>query len=206
MAKQEMNNYLLRDVAEVYLKSVDGDEYFLGLTTNTSVAKQATKTLIKAGIGARVVATMSVEEGYEISVETGLYSNELLQIQLGDTFTVKEFSVVDAGVDETGKTTAIEKTVKGQVIELAYGQFPTNMEMQLRTVAYDRKTNVIVADVYWIFDKVQPDANFSQAFNMDVNNIQTVVFNAISEDGSTAYGKYAVVPRDQDSITVPTTP
>ena len=206
MAKQEMNNYLLRDVAEVYLKSIDGDEYFLGLTTNTSVAKQATKTLIKAGIGARVVATMSVEEGYEISVETGLYSNELLQIQLGDTFTAKEFSVVDAGVDETGKTTAIEKTVKGQVIELAYGQFPTNMEMQLRTVAYDRKTNVIVADVYWIFDKVQPDANFSQAFNMDVNNIQTVVFNAISEDGSTAYGKYAVVPRDQDSITVPTTP
>ena len=204
MAKQEMNNYLLRDVAEVYLKSIDGDEYFLGLTTNTSVAKQATKTLIKAGIGARVVATMSVEEGYEISVETGLYSNELLQIQLGDTFTVKEFSVVDAGVDETGKTTAIEKTVKGQVIELAYGQFPTNMEMQLRTVAYDRKTNVIVADVYWIFDKVQPDANFSQAFNMDVNNIQTVVFNAIAEDGSTAYGKYAVVPRDQDSITVPT--
>ena len=204
MAKQEMNNYLLRDVAEVYLKSIDGDEYFLGLTTNTSVAKQATKTLIKAGIGARVVATMSVEEGYEISVETGLYSNELLQIQLGDTFTAKEFSVVDAGVDETGKTTAIEKTVKGQVIELAYGQFPTNMEMQLRTVAYDRKTNVIVADVYWIFDKVQPDANFSQAFNMDVNNIQTVVFNAISEDGSTAYGKYAVVPRDQDSITVPT--
>ena len=204
MAKQEMNNYLLRDVAEVYLKSIDGDEYFLGLTTNTSVAKQATKTLIKAGIGARVVATMSVEEGYEISVETGLYSNELLQIQLGDTFTVKEFSVVDAGVDETGKTTAIEKTVEGQVIELAYGQFPTNMEMQLRTVAYDRKTNVIVADVYWIFDKVQPDANFSQAFNMDVNNIQTVVFNAISEDGSTAYGKYAVVPRDQDSITVPT--
>ena len=204
MAKQEMNNYLLRDVAEVYLKSIDGDEYFLGLTTNTSVAKQATKTLIKAGIGARVVATMSVEEGYEITVETGLYSNELLQIQLGDTFTVKEFSVVDAGVDETGKTTAIEKTVKGQVIELAYGQFPTNMEMQLRTVAYDRKTNVIVADVYWIFDKVQPDANFSQAFNMDVNNIQTVVFNAIAEDGSTAYGKYAVVPRDQDSITVPT--
>ena len=206
MAKQEMNNYLLRDVAEVYLKSIDGDEYFLGLTTNTSVAKQATKTLIKAGIGAKVVATMSVEEGYEITVETGLYSNELLQIQLGDTFTIKEFSVVDAGVDETGKTVAEAKTVKGQVIELAYGQFPTNMEMQLRTVAYDRKTNDIVADVYWIFDKVQPDTNFSQAFNMDVNNIQTVVFNAIAEDGSTAYGKYAVVPRDQDSITVPVTP
>lgn len=201
-----MNNYLLRDVAEVYLKSIDGDEYFLGLTTNTSVAKQATKTLIKAGIGAKVVATMSVEEGYEITVETGLYSNELLQIQLGDTFTIKEFSVVDAGVDETGKTVAEPKTVKGQVIELAYGQFPTNMEMQLRTVAYDRKTNDIVADVYWIFDKVQPDTNFSQAFNMDVNNIQTVVFNAIAEDGSTAYGKYAVVPRDQDSITVPVTP
>lgn len=201
--KQTMNNYLLRDVAEVYLKDIDGNEYFLGLTTNTNVAKNATKTLIKAGIGAKVVATMSVEEGYEITVETGLFSNELIQIQLGGNFKPEEVEIMEAGVDAEGKTTATEKTVKGQVLDLAYGQFPTNMEMQLKTIAYDRKTNEVVADIYWIFDKVQPDANFAQAFNMDTNNIQTVVFNAISEDGSVAYGKYVVAPRDQDSITIP---
>lgn len=201
--KQTMNNYLLRDVAEVYLKDIDGNEYFLGLTTNTNVAKNATKTLIKAGIGAKVVATMSVEEGYEITVETGLFSNELIQIQLGGNFKPEEVDIMEAGVDAEGKTTATEKKAKGQVLDLAYGQFPTNMEMQLKTIAYDRKTNEVVADIYWIFDKVQPDANFAQAFNMDTNNIQTVVFNAISEDGSVAYGKYVVVPRDQDSITIP---
>ena len=203
MAGIVMNNYLLRDTVEVYLKSLAGTEYFMGLTTSGAVAKQATKTPIKAGIGGRVVATMSVEEGYEITVETGLFLNELAQIQLGKEFNPENITIMDANVDANGVVTAEEKTVKGFAIDLGYGQFPENMEMQLKTIAYDRKTNKVVADVYWIFDKVQPDANFSQSFNMDTNNVQTVVFSAISEDGSTAYGKYVVVPRNQDSVIIP---
>lgn len=202
MTLKKIDNYLVRDVMEVYLEDNDGDQYFFGLTTNTSVAKQASKTLIKAGIGAKVVATMSVEDGWEVSVETGLYAKQLLEIQTGGKFKVEDLTVVNAGVDEDGVTTAEEMPVKGEVIDLAYGQFPQTMKMQLHTIAYDRKTNKVVADIYYIFDSMQPDANFSQSFNMDVNNVQTVVFNAIAVDGSTAYGKYAIVPRDQDSVVV----
>lgn len=202
--KDIMNNYLLRDTGEVYLKVPGGDHYFFGLTTAVNITKNSTKTLIKAGIGGKVVATMSVEEGWEITVETGLFANELIQVQLGASFEPKNVELYDAGVDETGKVKADKIQAKGYAIDLGYGQYPENMEMQIRTVAYDRKTNQIVADVYFLFDKVQPDANFAQAFNMDTNNIQTVVFNAIAEDGSDAYGAYVVVPRDQDSITVPT--
>lgn len=206
MAKQEINNWLLRDTVEVYLKDNSDNEYFFGLTTAGTVTKNANKTLIKAGIGGKVVATLSTEDGYEISVESGLFINEITGIQLGQVALPENVTLMETGLDEQGMTTAVEKTAKGYAIDLGYGQFPKTMAMQLRTIAYDRNTNEKIADVYWIFDKVQPDANFSQAFNMDTNNVQSVVFNAIATDGSTSYGKYVVVPVDQDSITVPVTP
>lgn len=207
MAEQkQVVDYLLRDVLEVYVKDLEGNEYFFGLTTNSNVSRSATKTLIKGGIGAPVVATLSVDDGFEITVDSALYTSELLELRLGGTFDPRNISIIDASIDENGLTVATPKEVKGNVIDLEFGMFPKAVELQLHTVAYDRNTNEIAADVYWSFYKAIPDANFEQSFNMDENNTQSVVFTAMKADGVDMYGQYIIVPRDQDSIEVPVTP
>lgn len=200
--KKKITDYLLRDVMEVYIKDLEGNEYFFGLTTNSSVSRATTKNLIKGGIGAPVVATLSVDDGFEITVDSALYTNEMLEMRLGGKFDPQNVTIIDANVDEQGVTTAEEKEVKGNVIDLNFGMFPTAVELQLHTVAYDRNTNKIAADIYWKFLKAIPDANFEQSFNMDENNTQQVVFSAMKADGKDTYGQYIVVPRDQESITV----
>lgn len=205
MALQKIQDYLVRDVLEAYIEDKDGNKYFFGLTTNSAITRAAQKTLIKGGIGAPVLATLSVDDGFEISVDSALYTNELLELRLGGKFKPENVSIVEAGVDESGTTVATEKTVKGNVIDLKFGMFPQAVKLQLHTIAYDREGNV-VADIYWTFEKAIPDANFEQSFTMDENNTQTVVFSGMKADGSDSYGRYVVVPRDQDSITVPDDP
>lgn len=200
--KKPIVDYLVRDVLEAYIEDINGNEYFFGLTTNSNVSRASTKTLIKGGIGAPVVATLSVDDGYEITVDSALYTNELLELRLGGTFDPRNVTIVEASVDESGTTVAEPKEVKGHVIDLDFGMFPTAVKLQLHTVAYDRNTNKIVADIYWNFLKAIPDANFEQAFNMDENNTQQVVFSAMKADGVDKYGEYIVVPRDQESIEV----
>ena len=191
-----MKQYIVKDTCEVFIDSDNGNTYFYGLTTESSIVRNMTQELIKAGIGSKVVGIISESDGYDISVTTGLFYEDTIEIQIGEEFTsVEDLKVQDIVESELGVITATPKTVTGNAIELEASAVPKNAKLQLRTVAYDPQENQIVADIYWIFDKVAPSGEFTHAFGMGTNNVQELGFKALVPQGKTSYGRYCIVPR-----------
>lgn len=200
MPAKESRTYLIQDTLEAYIKDSDDNTYFYGLTTEGSVSRNMTQELIKAGIGSKVIGTMNEEDGYDISVTTGIHYKDVIELQTGGQFeSVTDIEVVEVKEDpDTGAVTATPKTVAGDVLELETGSIPKYSELQLRTVAYDPETNEVVADIYYIFDRVSPQGEFEHSFGMGDNNVQDVSFQALVPTGKESYGRYVIVPRVEE--------
>lgn len=189
--------YLVKDALEVFFESINGKNYFLGLTTESSIARNMEQEIIKAGIGSKTVGVLSSDDGWEVGVTTGLYYEDIAELQLGNEFEqVTDIEIMDVIEGEDGEITATQETVSGNVIELEADAFPKAGKLQLHTIAHDEDNNV-VADIYYIFYKAMPDGNFEQTFGMGENNIQEVNFTPITPKGKKSYGRYIIVPRDQ---------
>ena len=192
-----MKRYLVQDVLEAYIESDNGNSYFYGLTTEASITRNMTQELIKAGIGSKVVGTLNESDGYTITITTGLFYEDTPELQIGEEFkSVSEIQVYDVVEKEDGTFTATPKTVAGNAIELEADAIPKNAKLQLRTIAYDPDTQDVVAEIFWIFDKVAPAGEFSQTFGMGQNNVQEITFNALVPKGKTSYGRYVIVPKE----------
>lgn len=189
-----MKHYLVHDTLEAFLKSGD-DLYFFGMTTNGNINKSVNQEKIRAGIGNKVVAVMSTENEMDFTITTGLHYHEVYEIQSGQKFTEdEEIEITDVVVAEDGTITATPKNVTGNVLDFKADSFPKNHHVQLRTIVYDPDTNVVVADMYFIFDKALPDGALNEAFQAG-NKTAEINFSAmVDKDGN--YGKCIVVPRD----------
>lgn len=192
-----MKTYLVKDTLEAYIESTNGKNYFYGLTTESSITRNMTQELIKAGIGSKVVGTLNESDGYTIAITTGLFYEDTFEILLGEEFkSVLEVEVQKVVEAEDGTVTATAETVAGNAIELESTSIPKNAKLQLRTIAYDPDTQDVVAEIFWIFDKVSPAGEFTQTFGMGQNNVQEITFNALVPKGKTSYGRYIIVPKD----------
>lgn len=191
-----MKTYLIKDVLEAYIESTNGKKYFYGLTTESSITRNMTQELIRAGIGSKVVGTLSDSEGYTIDITTGLFYEDTIELQIGEEFkSVSDVKVQKISVDD-GEVTATEEEVAGNAIELESTAVPKDVKLQLRTIAYDNKTQEVVAEIFWIFDRVSPSGGFTQTFGMGQNNVQEISFRALIPEGETSYGRYVIVPRE----------
>lgn len=189
-----MKHYIIKDTLEAYLQ-VGEESYFYGLTTDASITRNMSQEMIKAGIGSKIVGTISEEEGFDISITTGLYYADTLGIQMGQKSTpVTDVEIQDVSEDAEGVVTAATKNVKGDAIEFIAGSTPKNAKLQLRTVAYDPDTNEIVADIFYIFDRVSPSGEFTHSFGMGTNNVQEIAFKTLIPKGSNSYGRYVIAP------------
>ena len=187
--------YIIKDVLEVFIKSENGKDYFYGLTTESSIVRNMTQELIRAGIGSKVVGTINDSEGYDISVTTGLHYEDTLEIQIGEEYKpVTDLSIQKITEDEAGLVTAVPTTVVGNAIELEAGAVPKNASLQLRGIAYDPDDNSIACEIFWIFPKVAPSGEFTQSYGMGTNNVQELSFKALVPKGKTSYGQYVIVP------------
>lgn len=194
--------YIVKDTMEAFFDSANKKKYFLGLTTEASIARKMNQELLKAGIGSKVVGVLNEDDGWEVNVTTGIFYEDLVEMQIGTEFTsVTDLSVQEVAEEEDGTITATPKTVSGNALELEAGAFPKNGQLQLHTIAYDPQDNIKVADIYYIFHKAAPDGNFSQTFGMGKNNIQEVKFTPLVPKGKTSYGTYVIVPADQTPVT-----
>lgn len=192
-----MKQYLVKDVLEAYIESTNGKNYFYGLTTESSITRNMTQELIKAGIGSKVVGTLNESDGYTIAITTGLFYEDTFEILLGEEFkSVLDVEVQKVTEAEDGTITATPESVAGNAIELESTSIPKSAKLQLRTIAYDPDTQEVVAEIFWIFDKVVPAGEFSQTFGMGQNNVQEITFNALVPKGKTSYGRYVIVPKD----------
>lgn len=187
--------FIVKDVLEAYIKSENGKAYFYGLTTESSIVRNMTQELIRAGIGSKVVGTINDSEGYDINITTGLHYEDTLEIQIGEEYkAVTDLSVQKIVEDVDGTITATPETVVGNAIELEANAVPKNCELQLRGIAYDPDDNSIACEIFWIFPKVSPSGEFTQSYGMGTNNVQELSFKALVPKGSTSYGKYVIVP------------
>lgn len=99
-------------------------------------------------------------------------------IKVGDTFTV-----------------VYPASVTADILLLDSKKFPKNYAMELHTIAYDVDKNIVVADIYWTFNKVSSNGAINASYDAGKSNGDEIEFTALLLTGSTAYGSYVVVPR-----------
>ena len=87
----------------------------------------------------------------------------------------------------------LETTANVDQIDLDVNSFPSDLHVQLHTIAYDEDGDNILADIYWDFPKAVPDGNINESFTGDAK-ISTIGFKAI-DDGTGSYGTYMIIER-----------
>lgn len=192
--------YIVHDTMEAFLRDLDTDEvFFFGWTTDANVTRSISQEEIKAGIYNKTVAVLQTDDGMEFSITTGVHYEDVMQIQLGSDFKpLTEVTVQEIEEEKDGTFKATEKKVTGDVMDLAAKALPKSYEVQLRSIAYDPDTNAEVADIYWLFHNAQPDGNLNESFSAGSNKTQEITFQAKTPQGEDTYGKYVVVPREDE--------
>ena len=195
--------YLINKTAEVYLEEIPvckGDKvesYFLGLTQSANFTRTINTEEIRGGVSGMVFGVIKEDGGMSAAVTTAAHYEEVIGIQIGQSFQESEDISIHSIVEkEDGTFTASETKKAGMFINLDSATMPRNYKFQARSEAIDPKTNVTVADVYWIFDRANPDGNLNEVFELGTNKSQEINFTMLVPDGQTSYGKYVVIPRD----------
>jgi len=86
-----------------------------------------------------------------------------------------------------------ETTADVDQVDLDVNSFPSDLHVQLHTIAYDEDGDAILADIYWDFPKAVPDGNINESFTGDAK-VSTIGFKAI-DDGTGSYGTYMIIER-----------
>lgn len=188
--------YIIHDTLEAFLEDLDtGKTYFFGLTTSANINKSVAQEPIRAGLHNKIVGMIQSDEGLTFGVTVGVHYDDIYEIQMGNTFAEGTATIQKVTESADGTFTATEEEVTGDILDLDADKLPKNYKVQLHGIAYDPETNVVVADIYWIFDKALPDGNLEETFEAGTNKTSEVNFTAQVPRGSSSYGKYVVVPR-----------
>lgn len=190
-----MKKYIIHDTLEAYLKEGD-NEYFFGLTTGANISKTVTQDMLRAGIHNKVIGVLSVDDGMTFSITTGLHYRDVYELQTGQKFTENsEVTIQEIAEEEDGSFVATASTMlTGDVLDFTASSLPKVVDAQLRTICYDKDTNEVVADLYYVFPKAQPDGNLNEDFSAGDNQTQEISFTALS-DKDDSYGKVIIIPR-----------
>jgi len=90
-----MNNLVLRDTAEVYLKDLsDNSVYFLGLTSKADISQKIQQEILRGGIGNGIVGMLQYNKEIDFTVTTLLHADDIIAIesgakQISGTYTVQ---------------------------------------------------------------------------------------------------------------------
>ena len=116
---------------------------------------------------------------------------------------------VTINVDEVGGAKITDEDIKageiykvvynaekvGNVLDIDAKTFPKYFYAEAHTIAYDTVSNEVVADIYWIFNKMLPDGKFSTGNKAGENTPEEMTLKAMTGLNSSSYGKYVVIPR-----------
>lgn len=106
-----MNNILIQDVAEVYIKdSVTSDAYFFGITTKNDITQTVKQEVLRAGVGNSVVGVLQSDKEINFSVSTLLHNDDIFAIQSGKKFASGTYTVQ---MSEQAKLTSGKLTITG---------------------------------------------------------------------------------------------
>jgi hypothetical protein len=112
-----MDNILIQDVCEVYLKDLStSTQYFFGLTTKNEVTQKVKQDFLKGGIGNGTVGVVQSEKEITFKVTTLLHNDNLYAIQSGTDFatvsakTIYSESVISAVAGKVTPTLKVGNT------------------------------------------------------------------------------------------------
>ncbi len=79
-------------------------------------------------------------------------------------------------------------------LEFDSTKFPSNVHLQMHTIAYNVDTDTKIADLYWDFPVASPDGNIDSGLSKGENTGTSVKFDIMKPFGVDTYGIFAVVP------------
>lgn len=90
-----MNNLILRDTAEVYLKDLLDPTrvYFLGLTNKADISQSVEQEILRGGIGNGIIGMIQYNKQIEFTVTTLLHADDIVAIQSGAKQVSGEYTV-----------------------------------------------------------------------------------------------------------------
>lgn len=193
-----MDNIMVKDTCEVYLKDLtSGKQYFFGITSKGEVTQKVKQDILKGGIGNGVVGVVQSDKEITFKVSTLLHNDGIYEVQSGalvkdGTATVqKTESIQCAKAGElslvgTPKGTAIvvmDETGKQIAGTFATGKFtstqPTDLAVgAVYTAVYP--TDVTNAEILTLDSKLFPTNYYVElhtiAYNVNTNQVTSDIF------------------------------
>lgn len=145
--------------------------------------------------------------GDAIATITGTPVGDLVQVQGSNgknypaTHATGTVTVLDAnGASELiGKTATViyDVSATGDVLDFESDVYPKVHGITIKTIAYDVETNDILADIYFVFNRVLGDGAFDLALTGATNSVTEITARVLPEKVGTQnlFGKYIVVDR-----------
>lgn len=157
----------------------------------TTGSKTFFKKEMGTGIGASttVIVTIKGTPVDDVVTVVDIHNNQYVATFATDTVTITNGVIGD-------KYIVLYQEVESATDYLKFDstKFPSNVHLQLHTIAYNVDTDVKIADLYWDFPVASPDGNIDSGLNKGENTGNSVKFDIIKPFGVDTYGIFAVVP------------
>lgn len=154
-------------------------------------------------IEGKTVQVTKVEKGLKVVDNTGILEVEITGTPVGNTVRIingreqEDAAVVGGNVTipegfaVAGDLVVVEykEEIQGDVVEIDADAFSENYEVEYHTIAYSKKTNKVIKDLYFQFDNVLPSGAFDLSFENGSASTPEMTFNCYANDTDGAIGR-----------------
>ena len=184
--------YPLRHSKEVSLTARNGlfDLEWLAMSQGVLIENKSVQvTTIEKGL--RVVDNAGV---LEVTVK-GTPVNNTVRVINGreqeDATATSKVVTIPTGLAAAGDTVTVEykEEITGEVVEMDSDTFSENYEVEYHTIAYSRKTNKVIKDLYFQFDNVLPSGAFDLSFENGSASTPEMTYNCYANDTDGSIGR-----------------
>lgn len=137
----------------------------------------------------------STPEGHHALIITPEGKKENVDIVSGKIDLGKEGSTIQPINGQLYKVVYTKEVGHANVLPIDAKKFPKYFYTELHTIAHDTIRNIVVADIYWVFDRTLPDGNINANYEAGKHNAQEINLKATTPLNGSEYGRYIVVPR-----------
>lgn len=115
-----------------------------------------------------------------------------------DTSATSGKVTIPDGFAAAGDKISVEykEEIQGDVVEINADSFSENYEVEYHTIAYSKKTNKVIKDLYFQFDNVLPSGAFDLSFENGSASTPEMTYNCYANDTDGAIGRVIEKLRD----------
>lgn len=168
------------------------NEFFMENSTGNTFENGATISVKK-----KEFVLFSDSIGDATATITGTPVGGVVAVQAKDgtlydaTFATATVTVATQGLTLAGQSLYViyDESVTADVLSFEADKYPTVQSLTLRTIAYDVDTNLPVANIYFIFDRVLGDGAMDLSTTLSTNSVNEITLRVLP-DANGLFGKY----------------